>query len=61
MTAQCVLDGGQGGHDASVVGDFLAVFGKRHVEIDTDEDVLVFEFEVAYGELGHGVFLKVNE
>ena len=58
VTAQGVLDGGQRGDDAGVVGDFLAVFGERHVEVDADEDALVFEFDVADGELGHDVFLE---
>ena len=54
VVAQCVLDGRQRGHDAGIVGDFLAIFGERHVEIDADEDALVCEFDVANGELGHG-------
>ena len=53
VVAQRVLDGGQRGDDAGVVGDGRAVFGERHVEIDADEDALVGEFDVANGELGH--------
>jgi hypothetical protein len=54
-----VFDGGQRGHDARVVGDFLAVFGERHVEVDADEDALVGQIDVADGELGHGAsFLR---
>ena len=54
LVAECVDDGGQGGHDAGVVGDGRAVFGERHVEIDANEDPLVGQFDVADGELGHG-------
>ena len=55
--ADGVHDGGQRGHDAGVVGDLGTVFGEWHVEIDADEDVLVVQFNVANGELGHGAFL----
>ena len=41
LVLQRVLDGGQRGNNASVVGDGLAVFSQRHVEIDADEDALV--------------------
>ncbi len=60
MVAEGVLDGGQRGDDAGVVGDGRAVFGERHVEIDADEDALVRQFDVADGELGHDVFLGVQ-
>src|SRR5580658_9249351 len=57
MVLQCVLDSGQRGHDARVVGDGRAVFGERHVEVDTDEDALVIQFDIANGELGHCIGL----
>jgi hypothetical protein len=55
---QGVNDGGQRGHNARVVGDGRAVFGERDVEIDADEEPLVGQFDVANGELGHGVNLS---
>ena len=54
LAPQCVIDGGQRGHDAGVVGDGRAVFGERHVEIDADEQPLVGQIDVANRELGHG-------
>ena len=53
---QGVLDGGQRSHDARVVGDGRAVFGERHIEVDADEDPLVGQFNITYGELGHCQF-----
>ena len=58
VVAQGVLDGGQRGDDARVVGDFLAVFRERHVKVDANENALVLKFDVANGELGHDVFLE---
>jgi hypothetical protein len=48
LAAERVLDSGDGLADASVVGDG-AIFGERHVEVDTDEDTLAGEIEVANG------------
>ncbi len=53
LAAESVLDGGKGLADASVVGDRQTVFGERDVEVDTDEDALVGEIEIADGELAH--------
>lgn len=47
-----VLDGFDGSLDAGVIGDD-AVF-ERDVEVDTHEDFLVVNVEIADGELGHG-------
>lgn len=47
------LDGGHGLDDAAVVGDSIPV--QRYVEIDTDENALVFDIgEVCNSFLGHG-------
>ena len=51
LTAQRVLDGGDGLADARVVGD-RAVF-ERHVEVDADEHTFAGEIEVADRKLGH--------
>ena len=51
--AECVFDGGQGGADAIVVGDFRTVVAEGHVEINAHEDPLVLEIEVLNRELGH--------
>ncbi len=51
LVADRVLDGGDGLADARVVGDEAVLEGD--VEVDTDEDALVGEIEVADGELGH--------
>ena len=63
VVAEGVHDGGQCSHDARVVGDGGAVFSERHIEVDTDEDPLVGQVDVANGELGHGTVpsLKVSE
>ena len=41
LVPEGVIDGGQRGHDAGVVGDGRAVFSERHVEVDADEHPLV--------------------
>ncbi len=46
FAAQGVLDGGDGLANTRVVGD-VALFGERHIEVDTDEYTLVREVEVA--------------
>ena len=52
-----VLDGGDGFADAGVVEDVGGagggVGGEGDVEVDTDEDALVSQVEVADGKLGH--------
>ncbi len=50
-----VLDRGNGGTDALVIGDDLdaVLFLERDVVIDTDEDAFAFEWEVADGDFGH--------
>lgn len=51
-----VLDGGDGGADAGVVGDVLVVV-ERHVEVGPHEHALALEVgggEVADALLGHG-------
>ena len=50
---QSVLDGGKSFTDASVVHD-AAVF-ERDVEVDTHEDAMVVESEVADGKFRHAV------
>ncbi len=45
FAAECVLDGGNGLADASVVGDDAVL--ERDVEVDANEDALVFEIEIA--------------
>ena len=50
---QRVLDGGQRGHNARVVGNRLSVFGQRYVEINADKHPLVGQFDVFDRELGH--------
>ncbi len=53
MMADGLFDGGQRGANARVVSAGGAVFSKRHVEVNANENMLVFEFEIADGELGH--------
>ena len=54
LAAEGVLNGGNGLADAGVVENH-ALLGERHVEVGADEDALVGQFEVADGELGHGI------
>lgn len=49
-----VLDGWDGGTDAGVVGDVLAVV-EGHVEVGTHEDA--FPLEVRCGEIAHALLL----
>jgi hypothetical protein len=49
FAAESVLDGRKGLADASVVGDGFAVLRERDVEVDTDENALVGEIEIADG------------
>ncbi len=57
LVAQGVLDSGDGFANAGVVEDLGGagggVVGEGDVEVDTDEDALVGEVEVADGKLGH--------
>src|SRR5450759_3784863 len=50
--SQSVLDAGQGFADAGVVHDAAVV--ERDVEVDTHEDAVIVEREIANGKLGHG-------
>ena len=56
-----VLDGGQGGADAGVVGDGAGGLVLRHVEVDADQGALALPVHVLDGLLVHGGLLKENE
>ncbi len=52
---QGVADGGQGRHDALVVGDGAGGLVLRDIEVHAHEDAFAVQSEVADGfELGHG-------
>ena len=53
LAAEGVLNSWYGLADAGVVEDLVAIFRKRHVEVDADEHALAGKIEIADGELGH--------